>query len=46
MARTKPSIVSVFNEKPSAFMTMNAAISEIGIVTAGIIVARIVPMKP
>jgi len=46
IARTKPSSVRVLIEKSSAAMTMNAEIIEIGIVTAGISVARIVPMKP
>ena len=46
MASTKPSSVSVLIEKFMAAMTMKAEMIEIGIVTAGIRVARIVPMKP
>ena len=46
MASTKPSKVSVFRENPRAFMTMNADMMEIGMHMTGMIVARIVPMKP
>ena len=46
IARTKPSSVSVLIEKSSAAMTMKAEMIEIGIVSAGMTVARSVPMKP
>ena len=45
MASTRPSNVSTFIEKPIAAITVNDATIEIGMVTAGIIVARTVPMN-
>ncbi len=43
MASTRPSSVSVLIEKPSAAMTMKAAMIDTGIVTAGTSVARRLP---
>ncbi len=45
IASTNPSSVRVLIEKPRAAMMMNAEIMEIGIVRAGMIVARIVPIN-
>ena len=40
MASTRPSSVSVFNEKPNISMNPNVPINEMGTATIGIIVAR------
>ena len=46
IASTNPSNVSVLIVNPSAAMTINAEMIDTGIVTAGMTVARTVPMKP
>ena len=46
IASTKPSSVNVLIEKSSAAMTIKAEIIEMGIVKAGMTVARSVPIKP
>ena len=46
IASTKPSRVSVLIENPIAAITVNAAMIEMGIVSAGMTVALSVPMKP
>ena len=45
IASTSPSSVRMLIEKPSAAMTMNAAMMDTGIVTAGISIARRLPRK-